>query len=152
MTTRENFFVSLFNSLLFGVVFTFVGGILSGQPILWSTIPAQILVGVVVGLAVSLIVPAGKWGGILASKVGKPGSIPFKFVMYSVILVIMLLFMCPILTVFNACILGGAPVMAVLPGSYAMALPFYLIGIAMLLVVGDPVTALAIRCAHMGKK
>ena len=152
MTKRENFFVSLFNSLLFGVVFTFVGPLLSGQKILWADIPAQILVGVVIGLAVSLVIPAGAWGGMLAAKVGKPGSILFKFVMYSVILVTMLTFMCPILTVFIACVQGGAPLMAVLPGAYGMAPAFYVVGIVLLLLVGDPVTALAIRCSHMGGK
>ena len=81
MTKRENLFVSLFNSLLFGVVFTFVGPVLSGQSIIWGDIPAQIIVGVVIGLAVSLIIPAGAWGGMLAAKVSKPGSILFKFVM-----------------------------------------------------------------------
>lgn len=152
MTKRENFFVSLFNSLLFGVVFTFVGGFVSGQPIVWSTVPAQIIVGVAVGLAISLLIPAGAWGGMLAAKVGKPGSIPFKFVMYSVILGVMLVIMCPILTVFNGCVLGGAPLMAVLPTSYSPMLSFYLIGIVMLMFVGDPITALAIRCSHMGGK
>ena len=152
MTKRENFFVSLFNSRLFGIVFTFVGPLLTGQPIIWPDIPAQILVGTGIGLAISLIIPAGAWGGMLAAKVAKPGSILFRFVMYSVILVTMLTFMCPILTVFIACVQGGAPVMAVLPGSYAMAPIFYAVGIVMLVLIGDPVTALAIRCSHMGGK
>ena len=152
MTKRENFFVSLFNSLLFGVVFTFVGPIVSGQAILWPDIPAQIFVGVVIGLAVSLIIPAGAWGGMLAAKFAKPGSILYKFVMYSVILVTMLTFMCPILTVFIACIQSGAPLMAALPGSYAMAPTFYAVGIVLLILVGDPITAFAIRCSHMGGK
>ena len=152
MTKRENFFVSLFNSVLFGVVFTFVGPIVSGQPIAWADVPAQIIVGIVIGLGVSLVIPAGKWAGILAAKVAKPGSILFKFVMYSVILVTMLTFMCPILTIFIACIQGGAPLMAVLPGVYAMAPTFYLVGVPMLILVGDPITAFAIRCSHMGGK
>jgi hypothetical protein len=152
MTKRENLFVSLFNSLLFGVVFTFVGPVLSGQSIIWGDIPAQIIVGVVIGLAVSLIIPAGAWGGMLAAKVSKPGSILFKFVMYSVILVTMLTFMCPILTVFIACVQGGAPLMAVLPGAYSMAPAFYAVGIVLLLLVGDAVTGFAIRCSHMGGK
>ena len=152
MTKRENLFVSLFNSLLFGVVFTFVGPVLSGQSIIWGDIPAQIIVGVVIGLAVSLIIPAGAWGGMLAAKVSKPGSILFKFVMYSVILVTMLTFMCPILTVFIACVQGGAPLMAALPGAYSMAPAFYAVGIVLLLLVGDAVTGFAIRCSHMGGK
>lgn len=152
MTKRENFFVSLFNSVVFGVLFTFAGAPLSGQPIDWSTIPAQVIVGTVIGLAVSLLIPSGKWGAILASKVGKPGSFLFRFVMYSVILVTMLIFMCPILTVFTACILGHAPVMAVIPGVYALFLPFYFIGITVLVLAGDWITGLAIRCSHMGGK
>lgn len=152
MTKRENFFVSLFNSLLFGVVFTFVGPIVSGQAILWADIPAQIVVGVVIGLAVSMVIPAGAWGGMLAAKVSKPGSILYKFVMYSVVLVTMLTFMCPILTVFVACVQGGAPLMAALPGAYSMAPAFYVVGIVLLLLVGDPVTALALRCSRMGGK
>lgn len=152
MTRRENFFVGLFNSILFGTVFTFVGPLVSGQSIDWGSIPIQLLVGTVVGLAVSLTIPAGKWGGILAGKVAKPGNLLFKFIMYSVILVIMLIFMCPILTVFIACILGGAPVAAVLPTSYSLFVPFYVIGILVLLVVGDIVTNAAIKCAHLGRK
>lgn len=152
MTKREDFFVTLFNSLLFGVVFTFVGCLIGGQPIDWAGLPLQITAGVVIGMVVSLIIPAGKWGAMLGAKVAKPGSLLFKVVMYSVILVVMLTFMCPILTVFMGSVLGGAPVMAVLPGSYAMFVPFYLTGIIMLVLVGDFVTNLAIRCSHLGGK
>ena len=64
----------------------------------------------------------------------------------------MLTFMCPILTVFIACVQGGAPLMAVLPGAYSMAPAFYAVGIVLLLLVGDAVTGFAIRCSHMGGK
>jgi len=152
MTKRENFFVSLFNSLLFGVVFTFVGPIVGGQPIIWGDVPAQIIVGVGIGLGVRLIIPAGAWVGVLVEKQRQPGSSLLSFVMNMVILVTMLTFMCPILTIFIACVQGGAPLMAVLPGCYAMAPTFYVVGIVLLLLVGDPVTNAAIRCAHLGKK
>lgn len=152
MTKRENFFVGLFNSILFGTVFTFVGPLVSGQNIDWASIPVQLAVGILGGLVIGLAIPAGKWGGILAGKAAKPGSLLFKFIMYSVILVTMLVFMCPILTVVFACVLGGAPVMAVLSTAYAMFVPFYVVGILVLMLVGDFVTSAAIKCAQLGNR
>ena len=152
MTKRENFFVGLFNSVLFGTVFTFVGPIVNRQGIDWATIPAQLIVGILIGFVIGLIIPAGKWGGILAAKTAKPGSLLFKFIMYSVILVIMLTCMCPLMAVAFGCVMGGAPVAAVLPTAYSMFVPFYTVGIIALLLVGDAVTGAAIKCAHLGGK
>lgn len=152
MTRRENFFVGLFNSLLFSTVFTFVGPLVSGQSIDWAGIPVQLVAGILIGLVIGLIIPAGKWGGMLAAKVAKPGILLFKFIMYSVILVIMLTCMCPVLSIFFGCVLVGAPVAAVLPTSYSMFVPFYVVVIAALMLVGDAVTNAAIKCAHMGGK
>lgn len=152
ISKKESFFVALFNSMLFGVLFTFVGGFVSGQPIDWSAVLVQTLAGTAVGIIVGMVVPAGQWGGALASMVARPGTLLFKFVMYSILLVIMLIFMCPILTVFMGCVLGGAPIMAVLPGCYSLFVPFYISGIITLVLVGDFVTQAAIRCAHIGEK
>lgn len=152
MNKREAFFVNLFNSLLFGSVFTFAGPLVSGQPIDWGSLPIQLVVGIGVGMLVGAVIPAGKWGGMLAGKAAKPGSLLFKFIMYSVILVVMLTFMCPVMTVVFACVLGGAPVMAVLPTAYGMFVPFYVIGIISLMLVGDIVTNAAIKCAHLNGK
>ena len=71
--------------------------------------------------------------------------------LHSVILIVMLVFMCPALTIFIASIQGGAPVMAVLPASYNLAVPFYFVGIVALMLVGDFVTNAALKCAHIGE-
>lgn len=152
MTKKESFFVSLFNSLFFGILYTFAGSVINQQSINWPNVPAQILVGVIVGIVVGMLIPAGKWGGMLGAKLAKPGSLLFKFIMYNVILIVMLIFMCPALTVFIASVQGGAPVMAVLPASYNLFIPFYLVGIVAIMIFGDLITAAAMKCAHLGQK
>lgn len=152
MTKKESFFVSLFNSLFFGILYTFAGSVINQQPINWPNVPAQILAGVLVGVIVGMLIPFGKWGGMLGSKLAKPGSFLFKLIMYSVILIGLLVFMCPALTIFIACIQGGAPLMAVLPASYDLFIPFYLVGIVAVMIVGDWISAAAIKCAHMGQQ
>ena len=152
MNKRENFFVSLFNSLLFGVIFTFAVPIFNGQGIVWGQVPVQLVANFLVGLIISLVIPSGKWGGMLAGKIAKPGSVLFKFILRSVILLIMLLFMCPIMAVLFACVMGGAPVAAVLPTSYSVYLPLYIVGVVILMLIGDYVTNLAMKCAHLGDK
>lgn len=151
MTKKEIFFVSLFNSILFGVLFTFATPIFNGQGIHWSTIPLELVAGILVGLVISLAIPSPMLGEMLAGKLAKSGSLLFRFIMKSVILVIMLIFMCPIMAVLFACVLGDAPVAVILPASYSVFLPLYLVGIVVLMLVGDLVTGAAIKCANLGK-
>ena len=133
-------------------VFTFSSSILKGHGIKWASIPLEIIVGFVIGMTISILIPIGKWGEILAKKVGRPGSFLFKLVMYSVILGIMLIFMCPILTVFMGSVVNGAPVLAVLPASYSLYIPFFVIGLIGSLILGDFLFKLAMMCAHFGEK
>ena len=60
--------------------------------------------------------------------------------------------MCPIMAVLFACVMGGAPVAAILPTSYSVYLPLYIVGVVILMLIGDYVTNLAIKCAHLGDK
>ncbi len=152
MTKREIFFVSLFNSILFGTLFTFATPIFNGRGIDWRTVPLELISGILIGLVISLVIPGGKLGEVLAKKLAKPGSLLFSFIMKSVILVIILIFMCPIMAVLFACVLGYAPVAVILPASYSVFLPLYLVGIVVLMLVGDLVTGAAIKCAHLGRK
>jgi hypothetical protein len=69
--------------------------------------------------------------------------------MYTIILVIMLTLMCPILALFIACVIMGAPIGAVftIQGLYSLYLPFYGIAIIMLMLLGNPLMKLAVKCA-----
>ncbi|MFZ7121378.1 MAG: hypothetical protein ACOWWH_10545 [Eubacteriaceae bacterium] len=100
---------------------------------------------------VGLIIPIGKWGAALAGKAAKPGTFLFNLIMYAFILVVMLIFMSPALTVFIGSVLHGAPVIAVLPSSYSLFIPFFLIGIVLIMIVGGPIMKLALKCAGVPK-
>lgn len=145
--TKLNFFISLFNGLLLGIVFTIVGGLIISGSVDWSNFLVTVLVGVLIGVIVGMIFPLGKMGVGLAGKFTKPGSIVYNFLLNSVILIIMLFFMCPTLNIFIESILYGAPIAAVLPNSYDLFIPFYSIGIALLMILGNPIMNLAKRCA-----
>ena len=146
MDKITNLFLTIYMGIVFSIVFTVVGGLLNGFD--WAAIPVQFLVGLVVGVAVGLIIPVGEIGGAVAAKLCQPGTPGFTFVMFNVILLLMLLFMCPIMTVIFGCVLGGAPLSAVLPGAYSTFMPFYIPGSIVLQLIGNKVAALAAKTAH----
>ena len=148
MSKKAAMYNGIFCSILFSVVFTFVAGLLQGH-IDWATLPVQIIFGAVVGFVICTVIPCAHWGEKLGAKYAKPGSILFKIIMFSTLLLVMLTFMCPIITWFVACVLNKAPFAAILSfeALYGMFIPFLLIGVGLLLVVGDFIVALAIKCA-----
>lgn len=152
MSKRETFFVNLFNSIWISALFTLVVPLLNGQGIVWNAFPLQLLISIIVGFVINTVLPIGKWGAMLAGKAAKPGSLLFSFLMKSVIMVVMLIFMCPVMAVLFGCLFGGAPLMAVLPTAYNVFLPLYVIGIILLMLVGDRINGLAVKCAHLGAK
>ena len=107
--------------------------------------------GLVVGLLVGLIIPIGKWSSELATKAAKPGTFLYNLIMFAFILLLMLIFMRPALTVFIGSVLYGSPVAAVLPNSYSLFLPLFLIGNVLLLIVGGHIMKLAMKCAGVPK-
>lgn len=150
MDKKTNLFLTIYMGIVFSIVFTVVGGLLNGFD--WAAVPIQFLVGLAVGVAVGLIIPVGDVGAAVAGKLCKPGTPGFTFIMFNVILLLMLLFMCPIMTVIFGCVLGGAPLPAVLPGAYSTFMPFYIPGTIVLQLVGDKVAALAAKTAHPAGK
>lgn len=147
--TKFNLLNNLFNSIVFGVTFTIVGGLITVGAVDWVHFPISALVGVLVGFILGMIIPLGKISGGLASKIATPGTFLFNLVMYGVLLVIILIFMCPILTIFMGSVLMGAPIAAVLPNSYALFLPFFVIGLILLMVFGGFITKFSMKCAGM---
>ncbi|MBI4856206.1 MAG: hypothetical protein HY818_05675 [Acetobacterium woodii] len=147
--TKFNLLNNLFNSIVFGVTFTIVGGLITAGAVDWLHFPISALVGVFVGFVLGMIIPLGKISGGLASRIATPGTFLFNLVMYTVLLVIILIFMCPILTIFMGSVLMGAPIAAVLPNSYALFLPFLVIGLILLMVFGGLITKFSMKCAGM---
>jgi hypothetical protein len=147
--TKINVYYGLFISVLFGVAFTILGGLFLSGSIDWDNFLIEATFGIAVGFAIGMVIPGGKWGFALASKVAKPGSLPFNFLMYTIILVIMLTLMCPILTLFIGCVVMGAPIAAMLDirSMFSLYIPFYLIAIIILMLLGNPLMKLAMKCA-----
>lgn len=144
---KVNVYNTLFMSILIGVAFTIVGGLITNGAVDWKNFPIQVFAGVVVGFLVGMVIPIEKWGIALAGKLAKPGTFLFNLIMYAVLLVIMLLFMCPILTLFIGSVLLGAPIAAVLPNLYSLFIPFLLIGIVIVPLVGGFIMKLSMKCA-----
>lgn len=149
--TKVNIYNTLFSSIIFGATFTILGGLITSGTVDWPNFPVTVLVGSLVGLIIGAIIPIGKWGSAVASKLAKAGTFLFNLVMYAVLLIIILLFMCPILTVFIGSVLHGAPVAAVLPGSFGLFIPFFLIGLVLLMIFGGWIMALSMKCAGVPK-
>jgi hypothetical protein len=106
--TKINVYNSLFISVLFGVAFTILGGLILSGSIDWKNFLPEAIFAIAVGFAIGMVIPGGKWGFALASKVTKPGTLLFNLVMYTLILIIMLTIMCPVLTLFIGCVVMGA--------------------------------------------
>lgn len=147
METKINLYTNLFNSLIFGALFTILGGLLTSGAVDWANFPLTALVGILAGFIIGMVLPIGKWGAAVAGKVAKPGTFLFNLVMYAVLLVIFLVFMCPILTLFIGSVLMGAPVAVMLPNAYSLFLPFFGIGLVVLMIFGGQVMKLALKCA-----
>lgn len=145
--TKFNLINNLFNSIVFGVTFTILGGLITAGAVDWVHFPISALVGILVGFVIGMIIPLGKISGAVAGKVSKPGTFLFNLVMYAVLLVIILIFMCPILTIFMGSVLMGAPIAAVLPNAYALFLPFLGIGLILLMLFGGAIMKLSMKCA-----
>ncbi|MFZ7121617.1 MAG: hypothetical protein ACOWWH_11795 [Eubacteriaceae bacterium] len=144
---KVKLFNTLFFSIIIGVVFTIAGELVTNGAILWDIFPIKSLVGIILGFIVGIIIPGGKCGVVLARKVANPDTFLFNFIMYAVLLLMTLVFMCPILTVFTDCVLMGAPVANVLSSSYSLFIPFFLIGIVLLMIFGGLIMKLSMKCA-----
>ena len=149
MDKKTNNYLTVIMAVFFTVVFTAVGGYVNGFD--WKAIPMQALSALIIGLIVGFVIPAGDVGSAIAGKLCEPGTKGFTFIMFNIILIIMLIFMCPLMTVFFASVLGGAPVAAVIPASFSLFIPFYVVGSLLLMLIGDAAVKLAVKLAHPGK-
>jgi hypothetical protein len=148
MSKKAAMLNGLFCSIIFSTVFTFEAGLIQGH-IDWPTIPIQLLFGTVVGFIICAVIPCAHWGEQLGAKFAKPGSILFKIIMFSTLLIVMLTLMCPIIAFFVVCVLNKAPFSAIASfgALYGTFLPFLVTGVLILLVIGDAVMGLAIKLA-----
>jgi hypothetical protein len=145
--TKMNIYTTLFNSIIFGVVFTVAGGLLTTGAVDWPNFFITLLVGMTVGFIVGVVIPMGKLGFALGSKIAKPGTFFAKLIMNTVIVVVMLVFMCPVLTLFISSGIYGAPVVAVLPHIFDLFIPFFFIAIVIAMISGEFIKKLAMKCA-----
>lgn len=145
--TKVNIYNTLFISVLFGTTLTIVGGLISNGSVDWDNFLVEVFVGIAIGLFVGIVIPVGKLATSLASKVSKPGTLLFKFIMNTVLLLIILLFMCPLMTLFTGCVIMGAPISVILPNLYSLFVPFFLIALAILMIFGDYIMKLSMKCA-----
>ncbi|MEO1817050.1 MAG: hypothetical protein ABGU93_15820 [Acetobacterium sp.] len=147
LETKVNLYNNLFNSIIFGITFTIIGGLITTGAVDWASFPISALVGVMAGFVIGLIIPIVKIGAIVAGKLSKPGTFLFNLIMNTVLLILILLFMCPALTIFMGSVLMGEPISAVLPNSYALFLPFFFIGLILLMVFSGLIMKLSMKCA-----
>ncbi|EHL07383.1 hypothetical protein HMPREF0322_01943 [Desulfitobacterium hafniense DP7] len=145
--TKVKVYSNLSFSILFGVLFTIVGGLLTNGAVDWAGFPLTALVGIAVGFTIAMVLPLGKWGAVVAGKVAKPDTFLFNLVMNAVLLIAILAFMCPILNLFIGSVLMGAPVAVILPQSYALYIPFFLIGLGVTALLGGLIMKLVLKCA-----
>ena len=100
-----------------------------------------------IGFIMGMLIPSEKISGTIASKVAQPDTFLFRLVMYSVLMVISLIYMCPLMTIIKGCLIMGAPLKALIPSMYSLFVPFFILCTAALMIVGDPIMNLAKRLA-----
>ena len=112
---KANLINTLLKSCVFAAVFSLLAQVITTGTINWSIAPMRFLIAYAVSLTVNFTVPAGKWGAMFAKKLGcKPGSASFTAVIYAVVSVIFCILMVTAMSLINACLLGGAPLVPVL--------------------------------------
>ena len=149
---KVSVFSSLFYGILFGAILTIVCSLLMNGKVIWSDFPLGFVVSVVISTVLGILIPAGKLGAIVALKFCKPNTLAFKAVMYSILMIIILLYMCPAMTFFNGYVLGGVPLDVLIPVAYDLFLPLFLICLPIVLLVGDPIMKFAQRCEGKQKE
>lgn len=138
---------SVFYGIFFGVVLTIIGTILNNGRIVWENFPMQFISSTVISTFMGMLIPGGMISSVITEKITKPGTVLYKAIFNSILMVIILLYMCPLMTIFYGCVIGGAPIAAVLPGMFSMAPAFWVVCVLLLMIVGDPIMNLAIRIA-----
>ena len=145
--TKIGLYNNLFMSLVFGVLFSIAGALITTGTVAPDVFLWQLLASVVVGIAVGAVIPLGKISAAVAGRVARPDTLPYRLVSSAILLAVILVVMCPALTLFTGAVLQGAPVRALLPGLYALFVPFFLLGVPTLMLVGGPMLRLSRRCA-----
>lgn len=138
---------SVFYGIFFGFVLTIVGSIINNGNIDWSRFPIEFIASTIIGTIMGIIVPGGEISGILTKKLAKPGTFLYKLIFNCILMVIILLYMCPLMTIFFGCILNGASIMTVLPDMFSLAPYFFAICVFLLLFVGEGIMNLAMKLA-----
>lgn len=147
MQWKVKLYSSLLNGIFFGVVLTIIGNVINNGSIDWSQFPIGFLSSTIIGTIMGIIIPGGKISEILTKKFVKPGTFLYKVIFNCFLMGIILLYMCPLMTIFNGCILGGATIMMVLPDMFLMAPYFFVICVPLLLFIGDSIMNLAFKLA-----
>ncbi|MDO5391915.1 MAG: hypothetical protein Q4F24_12625 [Eubacteriales bacterium] len=138
---------SVFYGIFFGVVLTIVGSILNNGRIVCENFPMQFISSTVISTFMGMLIPGGMISSVITEKITKPGTVLYKAIFNSILMVIILLYMCPLMTIFYGCVIGGASIAAVLPGMFSMAPAFWVVCVLLLMIVGDSIMNLAIRIA-----
>lgn len=138
---------NLLYAVFFGAFLSATGGLFVDGTIDLRGFPLMFFVSTGIGFIMGMLIPSGKISGTIASKVAQPGTFLFRLVMYSVLMVIILIYMCPLMTIIKGCLIMGTPLKALIPSMYSLFVPFFILCTAALMIVGDPIMNLAKRLA-----
>lgn len=139
---------TLIKSCIFALIFSLLAQVLTTGTINWAIAPMRFLVAYAVSLCINFTVPAGKWGAMLAKKLGaKPGTAAFTAIIYAVVSIIFCILMVNAMSLINACLLGGAPVIPVLLSAAKTMIIYILVYFVLCYIIIQPVQKLADRLA-----
>lgn len=102
-----------------------------------------------VSCLIAMSVPCVKWGAAFACKCGaEPGTLSFGLLLNIPVNTVYSVLLSLIMTYFNACVLGGAPIAAVAYGFLGTILPVWLVCYAISFLCAGPAEKAARRCTN----
>lgn len=134
-------------STMFGCIFTIVGSLVTTGTVDWQAFPMQAVVGILIGCVVGLILPAAKIAAFITGRLAKPNTLFYKMLFNAILMASILVFICPLITLLNGKVFSNVPMSQLLPNMYAFFIPFLIAGFIALMLFGDLIMKLSLKCA-----
>lgn len=113
----------------------------------WKLFGINFAVAYALAFLIGITIPCVKWGLAFAMKCkAKPGSLAFGALVNVIVNTTYAFILCALMTIFNVCILGGAPAIAALFGFLADIIPIWIACYIVSFLCVRPAESLARAC------
>lgn len=115
----------------------------------WKMFGVNLAVSYAFAFLIGMTIPCVKWGvGFAMKRHAKPGTLAFGALVNLIVNTTYAVILCALMTIFNVCILGGAPAIAALFGFLTNILPIWAACYVVSMLCVRPAETLARACTN----